>query len=237
MARLVGRSAPSRADAAWLLSSPRILAMNRRPGRISLRVLSTLGLVLAVVLTALSTWSVTDDLRGSETSAEVVDIEHRGDKIFLTVRFTTNRGDVCQSSLRAEVPANRSVRIGQGVNVHHAKSSPCLRVREADDQFWWLVVVPGVILLTAFSILSYVAWLGPGLSSRSATQTCPDRPGHGRDNRCFGVKRGRCANSDLPDCRTAGERGCRGVLFGQWVQLTAVHRINCSHPAPRSSCP
>ncbi len=43
---------------------------------------------------------------------------------FLTVQFTTDRGEVCESRLRVTVDANRDVRTGERIRVHHAKSDP-----------------------------------------------------------------------------------------------------------------
>jgi len=124
-------------------------------------VFATFGLVFAVALTALGTWSVADELRGSEARAEVLDVEHRGAKTFLTVRFTTSRGEVCESRLRVAGGANREVTAGERIRVHHAKSDPCLRVREAGDQSGWLIMLVAVIFVITFAVMAYVAWRRP----------------------------------------------------------------------------
>ncbi|MCM0677997.1 hypothetical protein NCC78_25455 [Micromonospora phytophila] len=123
--------------------------------------LSTFGLAFALVLTALATWSVLDERQGSEAVAEVLDVEHRGARTFLTVQFTTNQGEVCESLLRVTADANRAVSIGERIRVRLAKSDPCLRVREADDQSGWLVILVAVALLITFAIATYVAWRRP----------------------------------------------------------------------------
>ncbi|MFG3423810.1 hypothetical protein ACIBTZ_31375 [Micromonospora sp. NPDC049460] len=133
----------------------------RRPSRNLLRVFSAFSLVFAIVLTALATWSITDERRGSEAVAEVMDVEHRGARTFLTVQFTTNRDEVCESVLRVTVDANRAVTIGEYIRVHHAEGDPCLRVREAGDQSGWLIILVAVVLLITFTILTYVAWRRP----------------------------------------------------------------------------
>ncbi|SNT58645.1 hypothetical protein SAMN05421812_11137 [Asanoa hainanensis] len=122
---------------------------------------STFGLVFAIVLAALGTWSVADELRGSAAPAEVLDVDDRGGRTFLTVRFTTERGDVCESRLRVTVGDNRDVRAGERIQVHHAKTDPCLRVREAGDQSGWLIMAIAPVFVIAFAIMSYVAWRRP----------------------------------------------------------------------------
>lgn len=119
------------------------------------------GLVFAIALTALATWSMADDRRGSETVAEVLDVEHRGARTFLTVRYTTGHGEVCQADFRVSVDANRAVSTGDRIRVRHARSDPCLRVREAGDQSGWLIILVAVALLITFGILTYVSWRRP----------------------------------------------------------------------------
>lgn len=133
----------------------------RRPSRIFLRVFSTFGLVFAIVLAVLGTWSIADELRGSEAIAEVLDVNDRGARTFLTVRFTTDRGEVCESRLRVTVAANRDVRTGERIRVHHAKSEPCLRAREVGDQSGWLIMLVAVIFVITFAVMAYVAWRRP----------------------------------------------------------------------------
>ncbi|WP_446219376.1 hypothetical protein [Micromonospora sp. IBHARD004] len=133
----------------------------RRPSRNFMRVFSTFGLVFAVALTAIGTWSMADERRGSEAVAEALDVEQQGARTFLTVQFTTNRGEVCQSRLRVTVDANRAVGTGDRIRVRHAKSDPCLRVREAGDQSGWLIVLVAAVLVITFAIVTYVAWRRP----------------------------------------------------------------------------
>ncbi|MEU8299698.1 DUF3592 domain-containing protein [Micromonospora sp. NPDC048909] len=133
----------------------------RRPSRTFLQVFSTFGLALALVLTALATWSVVDERQGSEAAAEVMDVEHRGARTFLTVQFTTNQGEMCESRLRVTADANRAVNTGDRIRVRLAKSDPCLRVREADDQSGWLVILVEAALLIMFAIMTYLAWRRP----------------------------------------------------------------------------
>ncbi|SCL37990.1 hypothetical protein GA0070624_6059 [Micromonospora rhizosphaerae] len=133
----------------------------RRPSRNFLRVFSTFGLVFAIALTALATSSIADERRGSEAVAEVLDVERLGARTFLTVQFTTNRGEACESRLRVTVDANRAVSTGEHIGVHHAKNNPCLRVREASDQSRWFIILVAVALLVTFGILTYVAWRRP----------------------------------------------------------------------------
>lgn len=133
----------------------------RRPIRNLLRVFSAFGLVFAIVLAALASWSVADERGGSEAIAEVLEVEHRGARTFLTVQFTTNHGEVCESFLRVSVDANRAMTTGDRIRVHHARSDPCLRVREAGDRSGWLVLLVAVTLLIAFAILTYLAWRRP----------------------------------------------------------------------------
>lgn len=122
---------------------------------------SIFGLVFAIALTVLGTWSVADERRGSESVADVLDVEHRGARTFLTVQFTTNRGEVCESILRVTVDANRTVSTGQRIRVHYAKSDPCLRMREVGDQSGWFIVLISMVLLITFAILTYVVWRRP----------------------------------------------------------------------------
>ncbi|MFC4146056.1 DUF3592 domain-containing protein [Micromonospora mangrovi] len=133
----------------------------RRPGRTLLRVFSAFGLVFALTLTTIAIWSVMDERRGSETVADVLTVEHRGARTFLTVRFTTDRGEVCESDLRVTVDANRTVTTGQPVRVHYAGNDPCLRVREVGDRGGWFIVLPAVVLLIAFAVLTRLAWRRP----------------------------------------------------------------------------
>ncbi|WP_141722429.1 hypothetical protein [Micromonospora haikouensis] len=133
----------------------------RRPNRTLLRAFSTFGLVFATVCVALAAWSIADEHRGSGAVAEVLDVEQRGAKTFLTVQFSTNHGEVCQSRLRVATSANRAVSAGQRIRVHHAKSDPCLRVREDGDQSGWLIILVAVALLIVFGIMTYVAWRRP----------------------------------------------------------------------------
>ncbi|MGW9192650.1 hypothetical protein [Micromonospora chersina] len=135
--------------------------VRRRPSRRFLRAFSAFGLVFAIALTALATWSIVDDSRGSEAVAEVLDVEHHGARTFLTVRFTTGRGEVCQAIFRVSVDANRTVNTGDRIRVHHPRSEPCLRVREAGDRSGWLIALVAVVLLLAFAILTHVAWRRP----------------------------------------------------------------------------
>lgn len=135
--------------------------VRRRPSRRLLRAFSAFGLVFTFALTALATWSIVDDSRGSEAVAEVLDVEHRGARSFLTVRFTTGRGEVCQALLRVPVDASRTVGTGDRIRVHHAGSDPCLRVREAGDRSGWLIALVAVALLLTFAILTRVAWRRP----------------------------------------------------------------------------
>ncbi|MFG2010860.1 DUF3592 domain-containing protein [Micromonospora sp. NPDC048868] len=133
----------------------------RRLSRTFLRVFSMFGLVFVIALTALGTWSAADERRGSEAVADVLDVEHHGTKTFLTVQFTTNRGETCESSLRVTVDANRAVSAGQHIRVRYAKSDPCLRVREVGDHSGWFMVPIAVVLLITFAILTYVVWRRP----------------------------------------------------------------------------
>ncbi|NBE79634.1 hypothetical protein [Micromonospora rubida] len=135
--------------------------IRRRISRTFLRVFSTFGLALAITLTALATWSIADECRGADAVAEVAGVEHRGARTFLTVQFTTDRGELCQSTLRATVDTNQAVSIGERIPVHHARSDPCLRVREVGDQFGWLIIPGAVALLITFAILTYLAWRRP----------------------------------------------------------------------------
>ncbi|MCO1595544.1 hypothetical protein M8C17_10235 [Micromonospora sp. RHAY321] len=93
--------------------------------------------------------------------ADVLEVEHRGARTFLTVQFTTNRGEVCESSLRVTVDANRAVSTGQRIRVRYAKSDPCLRVSEVGDHSGWFTLLIAVVLLIAFAILAYVSWRRP----------------------------------------------------------------------------
>ncbi|MGQ5264383.1 hypothetical protein ACTWLT_26905 [Micromonospora sp. ZYX-F-536] len=133
----------------------------RRPSRTFLRVFSMFSLVFATSITVIGAWSITDERRGSEAVADVLEVEHRGARTFLTVRFTTNRGEVCESSLRATVDANQAVSTGQRIRVHYAKSDPCLRVREVGDHSGWFILLIAVVLLIAFAILAHVSWRRP----------------------------------------------------------------------------
>ncbi|MCX4473510.1 hypothetical protein OOK41_24935 [Micromonospora sp. NBC_01655] len=136
--------------------------MKRRlPGKTLLGLFSTFGLIFAIVWMTMAIWSIADDLRGSETAAEVVDVEHSGARTFLTVRFTTNSGEACESRVRVTVDANRAVHTGEHVGVHYARSSPCLRVRESGDHSMWLFPVVGVVLPIVFGIMAYAAWRRP----------------------------------------------------------------------------
>ncbi|MEV7988543.1 DUF3592 domain-containing protein [Micromonospora sp. NPDC085948] len=133
----------------------------RRPSRSFLRVFSAFCLVFVMTLTTLAAWSALDERRGSEVEAEVLDVEHRGPRTFVTVQFSTSRGEVCEARFRVAVGANRSVTIGKRIRVHHAKSDPCARVREVGDRSGWFILLIAVVLLIAFSIMAYVAWRRP----------------------------------------------------------------------------
>ncbi|MGC4864109.1 hypothetical protein ACLQ3B_01580 [Micromonospora sp. DT53] len=133
----------------------------RRPSRTFLRVFSAFCLVFMMTLTTLAIWSAVDERRGSEAEAEVLDVEHRGGRTFVTVQFSTSRGEVCEARFRAAVSANRSVTIGERIRVHYAKSDPCARVREVGDRSGWFIIVIAVVLLIAFGIMAYVTWRRP----------------------------------------------------------------------------
>ncbi|WP_167524785.1 DUF3592 domain-containing protein [Micromonospora taraxaci] len=123
---------------------------------------SAFCLVFVITLTALSTWSLVDDHRGSEAEATVLDVEHRGErKTFVTVQFNTSGGEVCEADFRVAVDANRSVTTGDRIRVHHSESRPCLSVREVGDHSRWYMILIAAVLLTAFGILAYVAWRRP----------------------------------------------------------------------------
>ncbi|MEV1156085.1 DUF3592 domain-containing protein [Micromonospora chokoriensis] len=122
---------------------------------------SAFCLVFVITLTALSTWSLVDDHRGSDAEASVLDVEQRGERTFVTVRFSTSRGEVCEARFRVSVGANRSVTTGDRIRVHHSESRPCLSVREVGDHSRWYMILIAAVLLTAFGILAYVAWRRP----------------------------------------------------------------------------
>ncbi|MGC5289248.1 hypothetical protein [Micromonospora sp. DT231] len=121
---------------------------------------STFGLVFAVVLTAGGGWSVADERRGSEAAAEVRDVEHRPGRTLLTIQFTTGGGEACEATL-VRSGRGRSATVGERIPVRYAKSDPCLRVREPDDQSVWVILLIAAVLLVAFAIMSYVAWSRP----------------------------------------------------------------------------
>ncbi|MGW3888341.1 hypothetical protein ACWD69_06615 [Micromonospora chokoriensis] len=133
----------------------------RRPSRTFLRVFSAFCLVFAMTLTAAATWSLVDDRRGSETEATVLDVEHRGERTFVTVQFSTSGGEVCEASFRVAVGANRSVTTGERMRVHHSDSRPCSSVREVGDHSRWYMILIAAVLLTVFGILAYVTWRRP----------------------------------------------------------------------------
>ncbi|MFJ2081834.1 DUF3592 domain-containing protein [Micromonospora chokoriensis] len=134
----------------------------RRPSRTFLRVFSAFCLVFVITLTALATWSLVDDRRGSEAEATVLDVERRGErKTIVTVQFSTSGGEVCEASFRVAVGANRSVTTGERIRVHHSESRPCLGVREVGDHSRWYMILIAAVLLTAFGILAYVSWRRP----------------------------------------------------------------------------
>ncbi|TNH30804.1 hypothetical protein FHG89_05675 [Micromonospora orduensis] len=133
----------------------------RRPSRTFLRVFSAFCLVFAVTLTALSTWSLVADRRGSEAESTVLDVEHQGGRTIVTVQFSTSRGEVCEATFRVAVGANRAVTTGERIRVHHSESEPCLGVREVGDHSRWYMALIAVLLLIVFGVLAYVAWRRP----------------------------------------------------------------------------
>ncbi|MGW0432760.1 hypothetical protein ACWDV4_09475 [Micromonospora sp. NPDC003197] len=133
----------------------------RRPGRTFLRVFSTFALVFSITYTSMSIWSLADDRQGSLTSAEVVHVEHMGTKTFLTVQFSTKSGEVCEASLHVANAANRAVSIGEHISIHYAKTNPCLRVREANDNSEWLTPGGGMLFVIVFGVMAYLAWRRP----------------------------------------------------------------------------
>ncbi|MEU5782006.1 hypothetical protein [Micromonospora lupini] len=122
---------------------------------------SAFYLVFAMTGVVLLAWSIVGEQRRSEASAEVLDVEGRGTRTFLTVKFSTARGEVCEADFRSSVAANRAVTIGERVRVTYGESDPCLGVREVGDRSPWYILIIAVVILTAAVIMAYVVWRRP----------------------------------------------------------------------------
>ncbi|MFF0230639.1 hypothetical protein ACFYPH_08540 [Micromonospora sp. NPDC005252] len=122
---------------------------------------SAFYLAFAMTGVALVAWSLAGEQRGSETSAEVLDVEGRGTRTILTVQFSTERGEVCEASFRSSVAANRAVTIGERIRVTYGETHPCLGVREVGDRSPWYIFIIAVVILTAAVIMAYVVWRRP----------------------------------------------------------------------------
>lgn len=110
---------------------------------------------------ALVGWSIADEQRRAEASAEVLDVEGRGTRTILTVQFSTARGEVSKESFHSSVAANRAVTIGERICVTYGESHPCLGVREVGDRSPWHILIIAVVILTVAVIMAYVVWRRP----------------------------------------------------------------------------
>ncbi|GAA2184989.1 DUF3592 domain-containing protein [Micromonospora lupini] len=133
----------------------------RRPSRTFLRVFSAFYLVFAMTLTGLGIWSIVVHRRAAEASAVVREVEHRGARTFVTVQFTTSRGETCDVRFPVAVKANRAVTTGDRIRVAYAESDPSFGVQEIGNRSRWFIALIGVALLAVAAILAYVVWRRP----------------------------------------------------------------------------
>lgn len=125
-----------------------------------LRIFWTFFLLLTACVTVAFSWSTFKDSRGSNADAEVVKVENRGHRTFLTVRFTARDGQQCESYLYWSQGAT-ALRAGNQVAVHHPSGNACINVRNPENQGSWLGVVVGALMSIVAGVGTYVAWRQP----------------------------------------------------------------------------
>jgi hypothetical protein len=115
-----------------------------RPSRTRLpvtRAVATFGALITLIATPVVTWSAVNDLRGSDTTADVVDVatDVPGRRVY-TVRFVAESGQA---------------------RVHYSWRGSCGHVREADEPGPWIGAVVVLVLLGVSSTVAYRAWRRP----------------------------------------------------------------------------
>lgn len=125
-----------------------------------MRIVFTLGLLLSLGVTAGFVSSTLNHMRGSDVLAEIVKVEHRGSKTFLTVRFTTSDGEQCDSYFRSFMD-RPALATGDHIQVHHPSGNPCINVRETSEPSSWVPVVLMVLFTIGVAVGAYVAWCPP----------------------------------------------------------------------------
>jgi hypothetical protein len=132
------------------------------------RLFSTLCLLFVLLGTGFQVRSIRNDLLGADTTGEVTEVEMSTPaRAKFTVRFVTDDDRQCESVVVTDPPHGRRLfRAGDRVAIHHQRTQPCLNVREAGDRFWWGGIIPTLGLLSAASVLSYLAWRRPGRIQR-----------------------------------------------------------------------
>jgi hypothetical protein len=128
-----------------------------RPSLTRIRIVTTFGALLAVVITTGFTWSTLADAKGSDTVAEVVKVEHHGSKIFVTVRFTPSAGKPCESDVffSSNGPA---ARIGERIPIHYPQGNACSNVRKGSEPTSWAPVVLTALVTIAIAVGAFLAW-------------------------------------------------------------------------------
>src|SRR5262245_50777726 len=105
-----------------------------------MRIFWTFSLLFVACGTAAFSWSALDDFRGADVGAEVVKVENRGNRTFLTVRFTARDGQPCESYLYWS-QGTTTLRSGDHVTVHHPRGNACINVRNPKGDGPWLGLV------------------------------------------------------------------------------------------------
>jgi hypothetical protein len=127
------------------------------------RAVATFGVLITLIAMPVVTWSAVNDLRGSDATAEVVDVttDVPGRRVY-TVRFVAESGQTCESEVDSgSNPPPRTVRVGGQARVHHSWRYPCRHVREADEPGPWIGAVVVLVLFGVSSTSAYRAWRRP----------------------------------------------------------------------------
>lgn len=120
----------------------------------------TLGLLVGICVTAGFSWSTWHDSRGADADAVVAEVEKRGLRSHLTVRFPAPGGRTCEAPL-AWASGQSELRPGDHVRIHHPAGDPCVNVRQADDQDGWEPVIFSALMTLGLAVATYLTWRPP----------------------------------------------------------------------------